>query len=135
MHHRHKDGTFYVMNHWASSTSIPALGELSFPSSLSDAEQMEEVKRQVGAWLENLTKNSDGELVTPDEDYDPTTLDTEAPLEYSKEEVRPTAPAGEQVKAALHRPLRDIRPWVFCDMMDVDSLGFQVPEGCNCVVH
>ena len=30
VHHRHKDGTFYVMNHWASSTSIPALGDFFF---------------------------------------------------------------------------------------------------------
>ncbi len=51
--------------------------------------------------------------IMPDENYDPTTVDRETALEYSKEEVRPAAPVGEQVTAVLHRPLRDLRPWVF----------------------
>ena len=42
------------------------------------------------------------------------------------------------MRAVLHRPLRHISPWIFCDMMNVDSLaaeGFEVPDGKNCVVH
>ena len=39
VHHEHKDGTFYIRNGWAISTSIATLGEFSFPSTMPEAEQ------------------------------------------------------------------------------------------------
>ena len=105
---------------------------------MPEAEQKAEVQRQYVAWKATLTRDPHGELIVPDDAYDACTLDEGEIEQYSKEEVRPAAAVGEQVRAVLHRPLRELRAWIFCDMMDVDSLapeGFEVPEGCNCVVH
>ena len=138
VHHKHKNGTYYVRKAWVASTSIAVLGELSFSSTLPEEQQRAEVIRQVGAWLSTIEEKFDGETLILEGDYDPQTLDTERAIQYNREEVRPEANVGEQVTAAIHRPLRDLRPWIFCDMLNVESLapeGFEVPEGSNCVVH
>ena len=138
VHHPHKNGTYYIRETWIASTSILALGELAFPSSLPEAEQRAEVVRRVEAWLSSIEEKFDGETVVLEGDYDPQTFDRSRGIQYNREEVRPQADAGAQVTAAMHRPLRHVKPWIFCDMMDVDSLapeGFEVPEGTNCVVH
>ena len=38
VHHKRKNGTTFVRNGWAISTSIAPLGELSFPSTTPEAE-------------------------------------------------------------------------------------------------
>ena len=138
VHHRKANGEYYTLDGWAISTSIANIGEFSFPSTMTEAEQKAEVQRQYAAWKATLTRDADGDLMVPADAYDPCSLDEAATEQYSKEESRPAAAVGGEVRAVLHRPLRHIRPWIFCDMMNVDSLapeGFEVPDGKNCVVH
>ena len=39
VHHKHKNGTYYIRKAWVSSTSIAGLGELSFSSTLPEEQQ------------------------------------------------------------------------------------------------
>ncbi len=54
VHHKHSNGTFFIRNGWAISTSIATLGEFSFPTTMPEAEQKAEVQRQDAAWKATL---------------------------------------------------------------------------------
>ena len=45
-HLRRTNGTYWVKEDWLESTTVPSLGELAFPASMSEAEQRAEVRRQ-----------------------------------------------------------------------------------------
>ena len=53
---RRANGSYYVKEGWLESTSVPSLGELTFPASMSEVDQRAEVKRQVDAWLDSQTE-------------------------------------------------------------------------------
>ncbi len=108
VHHRRTNGSTWVRNGWAISTTIATLSEFSFPSTTPEAEQKAEIQRQFAARKATLTKDVHGGLIVPDDDCDACTLDEETIEQYSNEEVRPAAAVGERVKVVLHRPLRDI---------------------------
>ena len=69
LHLERTDGTIYSREDWISSTLIPTLRALSFPSSTPHAEQEAEVRRQYGAWKATLQrtfwKNLPGLLEIP----------------------------------------------------------------------
>ncbi|MCP3885265.1 MAG: hypothetical protein GY700_07290, partial [Propionibacteriaceae bacterium] len=136
-HLKRKNGTYYVKDGWIDSTSIPALGELSFPATMSEAQQRAEVRRRTQAYLDTKTEWLGMKMITDGGDYDPQVYDESRGLEFSREEIR-VADGEAQVTAAIDRPLRDARPIVYGDMANVHGLapeGFEVPAGVNCVVH
>ncbi len=134
-HVQRVNGSYWAKQDWIESTSIPELGEMAFPASMTEPQQRAEVKRRVAAWLATKTEEFEGEALLLEGDYDPKTYDASRSTEYSREETRIVGGVA-QVNVAIDRPLNHIKHWVFCDMYDVHGLapeGFE-PAG-NCVVH
>jgi hypothetical protein len=87
--------------------------------------------------LDDETDEMNGGTIITEGDYDPQTYDPTRDIEYSREETR-FVDGQAQVTAVVDRPLRQVRPWVFCDLYDVHSFaseGFETPDGQNCVAH
>ena len=58
-----KNGSYYEKEGWLAPTTITELGEMSFPRSMSEAEQRAEVARRVQAWLATKTEVFEGKIL------------------------------------------------------------------------
>ena len=107
------------------STATP-LGEINVPTTLSEAQQLARLRRQVDAFLAGLDEEDGDRILLAG--YETWLYDPEATIEYNRESVEVRPDGHARVEAVMHRPLRDAKPWSFglkgiCDEALHDSEG------------
>ena len=123
------------------STAV-SLGEITVPRTMSDEQQLAEVKRRTMQFLASLELDDNGQKVLVegggssahvvlDEENDKDGRKREN--QYNREEILAQPDGSLTVAAVLHRPLRAARPWSF-GFAGVCPEAFDETDG-RCVPH
>jgi len=140
---RRKNGSYYVRDEYLQSSAV-GLGEIHLPSTMTEAQQRAEVKRQTDEFLSGLPTVAGGLSETipgPHQvlmaGYETWLLDPDRPVLYDRQETF-VAPDGEvSVQATLDRPLHHAKPWKFPGLYRCEGLApeaFEETDG-NCVPY
>ena len=92
------------------STATPS-GEVDLAANLSDAQQIQRLRRMAHDFLAQL-ECIDGEVLLLG-GYETWLWDTSREIQFIKESTDAFEDGTEQVDVVMHRPLRDIKPWRF----------------------
>jgi hypothetical protein len=120
-----KNGTWYTREDSLPSTATP-LGEINVPTTLSEAQQLTRLRRQVDAFLAGLEEEDGDKILMAG--YETWLYDPEGTIEYNRESVDVRPDGQARVEAVMHRPLRDAWPLSFglkgiCDESLHDTAG------------
>jgi hypothetical protein len=121
------NGSIYERIDWLPSTATP-LGEIEIPRT-NETAQRAKVANIEAAWRGQQPMIGDRRaLVTG---YESATLDTTREIQYNKLSMGGNAGTTE---AAMHRPLREGKPWAFHGMEGVSEDAYEQTEG-RCVSY
>ena len=114
-----KNGSIYEREDWLPSTAT-SLGEVEVPRTHSEATQRQRVAATEAAWRGQQPMVGDRRALVVG--YESATLDTSREIQFNKLSM---GSAGT-VEAAMHRPLREGKPWRFHGLEGVSEDALQL---------